>query len=865
MTFLEREAQLQSLHDRLLLAASGRGQLVFLAAEAGGGKTTLVERFIETALRDIPTTRFSCDAVGMPGGFGPVLDVAAAMRLDVDGAGGSSRDVLFRAVLDALQRASNANVLVGEDAHWTDEASLDFVRFLGRRIGATRTLAIITFRDDGLDPYHPLRRLIGDLATEPNVSRLALPGLSLDAIRALADGTGIDPTALHARTSGNPFFVSEIIAAGGDDIPPSIRDAVFARASRLPEECRALLDVVAVIGSVADPDLIAAMIGAEVEEGIDRCIAAGMLVARSGGVGFRHELARDVFLREMSPARRRGMNRRLLAIVEADGRFGADLAHLTRYAEEANDGNAVLRYARELARHSSAHGAHRAAADAYASALNFASMLPDDELAALLEAKSYECYVVGRVDEAIADRERAAALRAASGDAMRAGGDRRWLSRFHWFAGHTQEAERQARAALALLETLPPGPELAMAYSNLSQLRMLATDDEEAIAWGQRAIDLATVGGIPDTLAHALTNVGTVRHNRGEAEGTAMLARAISLALEAGLHDDAVRAMTNRAFKWLEHRELDLAGPALAEAVAFAASHDLIPMELYLTALRSRLALFQGDLARACELAAGVSLHPSANPQARSVALGVCGLVAARRGQSPWAALDEALELASGMAETMRIAPVRAARAEAAWLERDLPRCAAEAGAALPVAIASGHPWWTGELAIWLHRVGRGVQPGISVAPPHRLELDGGLPTAAAAWQQLGLPFETARALALTGDAEALKEALARFDQLGASVDAARVLAELRAAGVRQIPRGPRPATRANPAQLTNRELEILRLVAEGRSNPAIADELFLSPRTVGHHVSAILGKLGIASRGEARERAAALGLLQDR
>ena len=284
MKMLERESQLATLHDHAQQAAEGKGRLVFLAAESGGGKTTLVEQLAATLPDEFRMAIVSCDGLKMPGPFGPLFDIATALGPDVETLlrDLAPRDRIFRAVLSALHAAPQPQVIVGEDAHWTDEASLELIRFLGRRLSGTKTLIIVTYREDMLGPYHPLRRVLGDLINEPAVTRITLPPLSLEAVRTLAAGTGIDPVALHERTGGNPFYVTEIVAAGDVTLPDSIRDAVLARAAPLSAETRAVLDVAATISVIFDPGLLEAVIGGPIADAVDECLASGMTPVNDG-------------------------------------------------------------------------------------------------------------------------------------------------------------------------------------------------------------------------------------------------------------------------------------------------------------------------------------------------------------------------------------------------------------------------------------------------------------------------------------------------------------------------------------------------------------------------------------------------------
>jgi DNA-binding CsgD family transcriptional regulator len=217
--------------------------------------------------------------------------------------------------------------------------------------------------------------------------------------------------------------------------------------------------------------------------------------------------------------------------------------------------------------------------------------------------------------------------------------------------------------------------------------------------------------------------------------------------------------------------------------------------------------------------------------------------------------------LADPTGELPRLGPVAAARAEAAWLSGRSSEIPTLTDDALHLAVERTSPWITGELACWRRRAGIIEAAPEHVAEPYALELTGRPEEAAATWTRLGCPYEAAVALAHATDIDAQREAHDRLQELGAQPAAAIVARRLRERGARGVSRGPRPSTQANPARLTSREIEVLRLVAKGLRNSEIADQLFLSAKTVDHHVSAILRKLGVRTRGQAAAEAARLGV----
>jgi DNA-binding CsgD family transcriptional regulator len=220
------------------------------------------------------------------------------------------------------------------------------------------------------------------------------------------------------------------------------------------------------------------------------------------------------------------------------------------------------------------------------------------------------------------------------------------------------------------------------------------------------------------------------------------------------------------------------------------------------------------------------------------------------------------LELAERTGELQRLCPVRTTRAEWAWLGGDLERVRAEAGSIYELALQSKHRWYIGQLAFWLWRAG-----ALECVPEHAFEpyvfqIEGNWRKAAAAWRALGCPYEAAWALADSGSEAELRYAYAEFVRLGAAPAASVVTQRLRALGVTKLPRGPRPSTQTNPFHLTNRELAVLELVAQRKRTNEISDVLFLSPRTVGHHITSILAKLEVHSRDEAAWKAVELGIV---
>ncbi len=856
MQLLEREPYLAELHAALTGVLAGEGRVVLIGGEAGIGKTALVEQFARQRPAAARVLWGMCDPLFTPRPLGPLYDIATHLSpalttlLNAD----ANRTALFSAFLAELQ--GRPALVVFEDVHWADEATLDLLRFLSRRIARTSALLILTYRDDEMGAHHPLRLVLGDLATSSGARRLSLKPLTVAAGRVLAAGASVDPAVLHRRTGGNAFFVTESVAAGAESgLPVTVRDAVLARAGRLSPAARAVLEAAAVIGARVEPAILASVTGAEAAA-VDECLAIGTLVVQGEGLAFRHELARQAILEAISPPYRLALHRRALDALRASPATRGDLARLAHHAEATGDSDAVLAYAPAAARQAAAARAHREAAALYALALRFAGELPPAEHAVLLEAYAGECNLIDQRAEGLAARRQALDRWRAAGDPVKEGGCLAQMAFLLNGLGNTAEAEQACAAALVLLAAYPPGPELALAYRVQAGLHMLTQNYRQSIEWGEKAIALAERFGDTSLVLSARNTIGTSWMFLDYEHGCQLLEANLARAHAAGLEALAAHAYANLSSLSGELYHFERAERYTSEGTAYTAERGLDHFRLYMLAWQAVTDVRLGRWQAAAEAAGLVLQRPGVSVTSRITALAALGYLYARRGEpDATPILDEALALSAQMTSLHRIGLVRGARAEAAWLAGDRQRARAEAQAVYDLAVSKAHPWITAELGYWRWRAGDALSLPAWAAEPYALQMAGDWRAAAAAWQALGCHYEQARALA-DGDAEAQAAAVQIFDQLGAQPAAAAVRQQMRAAGVRQIPRGRRATTRENPFSLTGRQLDILRLLAEDLSNAEIAARLHLSPKTVGHHVSAVLAKLDVHSREAAAELA---------
>lgn len=854
MELIERNEVMELLRRFWAGACDGQGVIVFIGGEAGVGKTSLVRAFIEQECAREHLLLGMCDPLSTPRPLGPLIDMVAGTggeleRLVDDRA---SRDRVLPAVLTELR--DGPTLMVVEDVHWADEATLDLLRYLGRRVNATPAMIVATYRNDEIGPDHPVRHLIGDLATAESVRRIVVEPLSESAVRELAGDAIADPTYLHRITGGNPFYVTEVLASGGEGIPLTVRDAVLARVRRLPPEGRRALEAAAVAGSMIEPWLLNALV--DDPDAIEACENAGMLRQVAGGYAFRHELAREAVIEAVPAGQRRALDAEILALLEEKDDNDRYIARLAHHAEQIGDAQRVLRYAPRAAEMARSVNAHREAAAQLRRALRSSEATGSVRHAELLTMLADECALIAHLEEEIEVRSKLAEIWRAANNRM---GEAEVLARMGAalvLQGRNQEGEEALAAAIALLQGLPEQPGHARIYAISSTLRMLNRDAEEAITWGNRALAIAERFGDRVAMVRCENSIGSalIVNDQFEA-GRSWLERSLEHGKEMG--DPAVVAVahSNLGSGAGEGHRFRYGREQLLEAIQIATEFDLDSNRLYAESWLALCELHLGNWDACGEIASGVLLQPTTPGIARIMALLALGRLRARRGDPDvWATLDEATSLAWETATLQRVGPVAAARAEAAWLEGDSERSAEEARSAYDLALRHQHDWFVGELAYWQWKAGMLPEVPQVASAPYRQQITGDWLAAAMTWQERECPYEAARARLESGNEEALRVALEAFEELGARPAAAMTLKALRDLGAKGIPRGPRPSTRNHPLQLTAREAEVLRLLVAGQRNAEIAEALFLSPKTVEHHVSAILAKLNVRTRTEAAE-----------
>jgi DNA-binding CsgD family transcriptional regulator/tetratricopeptide (TPR) repeat protein len=858
MQLLERESSLASLAGYAQEARRGEGRLVLVAGEAGVGKSVLVEQLE----RDLPDARWSwgaCDGLFTPRPLGPLLDLAGQLDgelLELCQAR-AARAELFAALLRQVSEPGTLNVVVVEDIHWADEATLDMLRFLARRIKGASVLLVATYREEDLPAGDPLWAALGELARQRCARRVELAPLSAGAVRQLAGPAGLDAAELYRLTGGNPFYVTAVIAAGMTEVPAAARDAVLARAVGLGSEARAVVDVAALTGARAELRLVESVTGCPPPV-VDEVLASGLLTVDGAWLRFRHEIARLAVEQAIPPHRRGLTHARILDALAAAG--CDDDARMAFHAEGAGAGPAVVRYATSAARRAAELASHREAAAQFGRALRFAAEAAPATLAGLYGGLAQELGLLDRWQDAADAVERALALCHQAGDRLGESAALQQLAGTMWRLCRGSEAVSAAEAAVAILEPLGSGAGLAWAYAHLGAIRWEFSQGDAAIELSRQAQALATSLGAADVLSYAL-NTEACALAEQDGDWIPPMRRALEIATSEGLQAHAGRAYGNLHAMYCGQRRFDEAERCFADGIAYCDEHDIGTYSICLRGERTGALEKTGRWEESASLSTQLLADGGASPVNRINPLTSLGRIRARQGTPGWReCLDEAAASAEGSGQPRYLVLVRLARAEAYWLAGE-PASATREAELADDACGPVDAWGRGAVAVWLQRTGSPRPPRGDLAEPCRTQVEGEPEQAARVWTALRCPYEAALALYDTAQEASLREALAIFTDLGAAAAAQLTRQTMRRLGIRSIPAGPRTTTRAHPLGLTRREREVLDLICAGHTNAQIAAKLFISAKTVDHHVSAVLAKLDAPTREVAASHAARLGL----
>jgi DNA-binding CsgD family transcriptional regulator len=865
MELFERESFIASLENRFREISSGEGHCFFITGEAGIGKTSLVKEFLRQVEKVSVQYVGSCDLLFTPRPLAPLYDIASQIKEDLLEKISSiaSRSELFLKFAQEIAQQSKPVIVVFEDVHWADEATLDFVKFFARRIDQVRCLFILTWRDDEVVGQHPLRNVLGHLVPG-TYTRVQLTPLSIEAVQQMAARRGYNGEDVYSISGGNPFYVNEILANYSPGIPDNIKDSILAIYNDLSDETKDTWQFLSVIAEGLEYKRFTGINDYYVDT-ISNCMAKKILVIKNDKLLFKHELYRRAIEESLSPFKRIDLNKKVLSIFLNTFEENGEIERIVHYAKNASRNDLVVQYAPRAAKQAASVGAHIEASKLYLSAIEYYEGKDKDLLVQFYESYAYECYLTNQIQEAIFYQSRALTIRKEKDDPEMVGDCLRFLSRLWWFEGNRKQAERFAMQAIDVLDPRPTSRAKALAFTNLSFLKMQSDETDECVRWSEKAIALATELNDDEILAYALNSKGSTIMLNGQTmqEGMSFLQQSLSIALKNGYHEHVARAYTALGSNAVALKEYTLAKNNLNTGINYCEENDLDSLRFYMLSWKARMYLETGDWKEAWSISDSLVKSGNILSIIKVGALTTLSILKMRKGEPDiLPLLTEAKEKAFDTMELHRILPVATAFLEYEWICGK--RCIQddEIGWTLGMIRQIHKDFSKSRFYYWLSKSREEYLPFGEKNKGNELGIAATSVKDAAVWKRTGCPYEEALAL-FSGNDEDKRRAISIVHELGADAVYEKLKQAMRSSGIKSIPRGVRKTTRENPSLLTDRELEVLTLLKEGMQNKEIAARLYISAKTVDHHISSILLKLDINSRTKAVAEAVRLGILK--
>jgi|KBSSwiS6_1023812.scaffolds.fasta_scaffold00788_2 DNA-binding CsgD family transcriptional regulator len=865
MELIERDDFLNLLQTKFESVSNGEGHCILLCGEAGIGKTSLLKNFCREHKGKGKIYQGICDALFTPRPLAPVYDIIWQMHRDSgeDSFDMTDRAALFGYILHKLEEQEGTTLVILEDIHCADEATFDFIKFLARRIGRLSCLFIVTYRDNEIHAGHPLRNVLGQLPLD-SFTKMRLTSLSKAAVEELALEKGYKGEDVYSISGGNPFYVNEILASYSIGIPDNIKDSILSSYDRLDARTKHVWQILSILPTGCEVKYLERLepqYAAAIHSGIE----LGILIPKNGLLSFKHELFRRAVESSLSPLVRMELNQRILDLFTENFEQDNQLERIIHHAKNSNQNDLVVKYAPLAAKQAAGLGAHIEASKLYLSAIEYYQGNDKDTLIRFYDSYAYECYLTNQIREAIIYTERSLQILKEKNDIEKTGSCMRFLSRLWWFNGNSKKAESYANNAIGVLSDQPDSKAKGMAFSNMSQLKMLFDQRAECIAWGERAIAIAKKLHDDETLCHALNNVGTVRMrvHSSRQEGIGMLQQSLDIALRNSFHEHGARAYTNLGSNAVEMKDFLFGKKVLEEGIKYCEERDLDSLAFYLATYKSRLNLETGNWDEAYCTTSNLIKNVDTPVIVRTGALVIVATIMMRRGETDvMPLLSEAREKAFAIGELQRILPVITALLEYEWISEMQVIEQKDIDHVIKMIEHTGNIYENSEFAFWLFKARKQTVILREFFEGYRVANQKKAKETAALWKQIGSPYNRSLAL-FEGDENNKREAISIIHKLEARAVYEKMKQQMRASGIKSIPRGIRKTTRTNPAHLTERELEVLQLLKESLQNKEIANKLFISPKTVDHHISSILFKLDVNSRTKAVKEAILLEIIK--
>jgi DNA-binding CsgD family transcriptional regulator len=865
MKLIERDEFLVLLQTTFENTGQNEGHCILVSGEAGIGKTSLIKRFCQDKKRNYKIFVGTCDALFTPRPLGPLCDILWQMKDFGEGGNLQTKDraELFTRFLQALEDQRTATVIIIEDIHWADEATLDFIKFLARRITQFHCLFILTYRDNEIHSQQAMRNVIGQIPPD-TFTRLRLTPLSRQAVEGLSAERGYNGEEVYSITNGNPFYVNEILASYSPGVPVNIRDSILSVYNRLDEQTKHVLQILSVLPTRFEVRYLKKM-EPMYAEAIQNCLEFGILICSGGFVFFKHELYRRTIESSLSPFVRLMWNKKILDLFLKSFEQHGELERIVHHAKNANAADLVVKYAPLAASQAAFVGAHTEASKLYFSAIEYYQGNDAEVLIRLYDAYAYECYLTSQVNEAIIYAGKSLKFLQEGNNAEKTGNCLRFLSWLYSFYGDKEKSEFYATQSIAVLADQPSSRAKAMAYSNMGRLKALWDERDECILWSEKAMAIGNQLNDREILCHARSNKGTIlsRNPSSRDEGLKILQQSLDDALKNNYEEHVSYSYVTLASIAVMMKNYKSAKELLEEATRFCEERDLDLGTIYLLIYRARLLLETGFWTEAHHISESFFKNETYSSIIQVGPRVIAGTIRMRKGDvDVLPMLLEAKQRAFKTSDLQKILLSTTALLEYEWITTQVVLEKEDLDYVIMTIREEGNIYENSSFAFWLLKARKQKLMLAEFFEGYRMDDTSRASAAASIWERLGCPYEQALAL-FEGNYADKRTAIEIIHNLGADAVYEKMKFEMRASGIKKIPRGLMKSTKSNPANLTRRELDILHLLKEGLHNKEIGAKLFISSKTVSHHISAIFFKLDVNSRVKAVQAAIQLEIIK--
>lgn len=852
-----------SLQQHFEQASEGEGHCILLSGEAGIGKTALVKEFCKLLSNTCAIYQGACDDLFTPRPLAPLYDVLWQVNKErwTVPPSHEERSVLFTNFFQELSTKKSNLLIVFEDMHWADEGTLDFIKFFVRRLGQLPCLFILTYRDSETNLTRPLRNVLGELPPD-SFTKMALTPLSKHAVEEMATQKGYNGEDVYKISGGNPFYVNEILASYSPGVPEKIKNSILSVYERQKEGTRNAWEIWSIMPDGLEVEYVPRVKSSWV---ISNCFAIGVIIIKNGKVVFKHELYRRTIEESLTSFKKIELNKKMLELFLETFEAKGEIERILHYAKNANEKDMVVKYAAAAAGKAASTGAHKEASKLWLTAIEYVEGKDIKQLTEFYEAYSYECYLSNQIKEAISFTEKVLDIRKKETDIDEITECLCFLSRLWRIEGDRKNAERFAAQAIELVKELQsPSMAKSLAYSNISEIKMLYDNQAEYTPREESTIEIATESGNEKMLCRAMNAFGALQMliPGSEDKGIALLQQCLEIALKNGYYEHAAATYANLAGTALRIKKYELASRTLEAGILYSEERGLSFWNAYLLSQKAKLELEKGNLPEAWKIADNLLKNENQPHVIKITTLNVLARIAMRRGDDALALLPEVKTMSFAMMEPQRVIAAMATLFEYEWLtgktviEKDDIE---QTSALIPI---NGMDVEKSELTFWMLKAGRHFVLQNEIAGHYDVSSEQKVMKAAAFWEQSGCPYEQALVL-FEGNEDEKRKAIAIVQDLDVIAVFEKMKQEMRDLGIKNIPRGIRNSTRSNAALLTTREMEILKLLSQDLQNKEIAAQLFISAKTVDHHISNILVKLDTNSRHKAVAEALRMGILK--